>query len=296
MLELVLDARHRNLGGGFEVDRVLPAKRRHIGPYILLDHSGPTVHEPGRPFGIAAHPHIGISTISYLFAGEMVHRDSLANTVTILPGEVNWMTSGRGIVHSERASTNFAANGGTLHALQLWVGLTAQHEEAAPDFQHLGKEALPFFEDGGASARLIAGNAYGKTSPLKTFTPQFYLDLRLAQGARFPLTNEHEERSAYIVSGRVNVDGTSCAERHLLIFKPGSDAVIQAEADSIVMLLGGAPIETPHMWWNFVSTRRERIEQAKRDWVEGRFVLPPDDNREFIRLPDEPTPKPEPMS
>ena len=296
MIEFVLDARHRKLGGGFEVDRVLPSRRRTLGPFVLLDHGGPVEHAAGEAFGILPHPHIGISTLTYVFAGEMIHRDSLANTTPIRPGEVNLMTAGRGIVHSERASPHFASRGGSLHVLQLWVGLTASHEEVGPSFQHLDREELPVIEEGGALARLIGGTAYGITSPLRTLTPQFYLDLQLDAGASFPLPADHEERGAYVVTGRIESDEREIGERHLAFFAPAGTPTIRASEPSRVMLLGGARITPPHMWWNFVSTRLERIEQATRDWANGRFVLPPDDNAEWIPLPGEPAPHPEPMS
>jgi redox-sensitive bicupin YhaK (pirin superfamily) len=296
MIELILDARHKKLGGGFEVDRLLPSKRRTLGPFVLLDHAGPSEHAPGEGFGILPHPHIGICTLSYLFAGEMIHRDSLGNTTPIRPGEVNLMTAGRGIVHSERASPEFVAKGGTLHALQLWVGLTAAHEEVAPSFQHLGQDELPLITEPGAAARLIGGTAYGLTSPLRTLTPQFYVDLRLDAGASFPVLQGYEERGAYVVTGRIESEGSEIGERHLAFFAPGGGPSIRALQPSRVMLLGGAPIAAPHMWWNLVSTRLERIEQAKRDWAEARFVLPPDDKDEWIPLPGEPAPHPEPMS
>ncbi|HZA14332.1 MAG TPA: pirin family protein [Myxococcaceae bacterium] len=296
MIELILDPRHLNFGGGFEVDRVLPAKRRTLGPFVLLDHGGPQEHPPGEGFGILPHPHIGISTLTYVFAGEMIHRDSLGNTTPIRPGEVNLMTAGRGIVHSERASPAFVASGGSLHVLQLWVGLTAAHEEVEPSFQHLDQDELPRIQEAGASARLIGGTAYGLTSPLRTFTPQFYVELRLEAGASFPLPVGHEERGAYVVTGHIESEGREIGERHLAFFAPEGTPTIRAEMPSIVMLLGGARIAPPRMWWNFVSTRLERIEQAKRDWALGRFVLPPDDKNEWIPLPGEPAPHPEPMS
>jgi redox-sensitive bicupin YhaK (pirin superfamily) len=289
MIDVVLEPRHRELGM-FATERVLPGLRvRRVGPYVLLDHSGPEAQTREHRLAIPAHPHIGLSTLTYLFAGEIVHRDSLGSTQVIRPGEVNWMTAGRGIVHSERVAAEFATSGGLLHALQLWVGLTEAHEETAPDFQHLGATEVPRVEDEGAIARLVAGSAYGLTSPLRTFTPQFYVDLRLAAGARFALPAEHEERAAYVVDGRVRGEGAegSFAARHLVVFGRGGEApVVVAESPATVMLLGGAPIPAPHMWWNVVSSRAERIEEAKRDWREGRFVLPPDDADEIVPLPE----------
>jgi redox-sensitive bicupin YhaK (pirin superfamily) len=296
MIELILDARHRKLGAGFEVDRVLPSKRRTLGPFVLFDHAGPVEHPPGDGFGILPHPHIGIATLTYVFAGEMIHRDSLGNTTPIRPGEVNLMTAGRGIVHSERASPEFAATGGSMHILQLWVGLTAAHEEVEPSFQHLDREDLPVITERGAVGHLIGGTGYGLTSPLRSLTPLFYVDLRLEAGASFPLPGGHEERGAYVVSGRIEADGREIGERHLVFFAPDEESAIRAAEPSRVMLLGGARIAPPHMWWNFVSTRLDRIEQAKRDWAEGRFVLPPDDKDEWIPLPGGPAPAPEPMS
>jgi redox-sensitive bicupin YhaK (pirin superfamily) len=297
MIELILDARHRSLGGGFEVDRSLPAvKRRTLGPFVLLDHAGPLESRPGEASGIAAHPHIGISTLTYIFAGEMVHHDSLGNTAAIRPGEVNLMTAGRGIVHSERAAPSFVASGGTSHILQLWVGLTAAHEEVDPSFQHLDRDELPLITERGAVARLIGGTAYGRASPLRTFTPQFYVDLQLDAASSFPLPEDHEERGVYVVSGRIEADGHDVVERQLAFFGPGGTPTIQARTPSRVMLLGGTPIAPPRMWWNFVSSRPERIEQAKHDWAEGRFILPPDDKDEWIPLPIDPSAKPEPLS
>ena len=296
MIELVLDARHRDLGGGFEVERLLPSKRRTLGPFVLLDHGGPDRHPPGRAFGILPHPHIGISTLTYVFEGEMIHRDSLANTVPIRPGEVNLMTAGRGIVHSERSSPEQVAAGGTTHVLQLWVGLTAAHEEVEPSFQHLDRDELPAIAEGGAAARLIGGTAYGLTSPLRTLTPQFYVDLQLDAGASFALPAGHEERGAYVVTGGIEADGREIGARQLAFFAAGGEPALRARQPSRVMLLGGPAIAPPRMWWNFVSTRSERIEQAKRDWTEGRFVLPPDDDQEWIPLPKEREPRPEPMS
>jgi redox-sensitive bicupin YhaK (pirin superfamily) len=291
-LDLVLSARRRSLGAD-TVDRVLPApQRRHVGPYIFLDHIGPTHH----PIAVAAHPHIGLSTLTYLLAGELVHRDSLGTVRTIHPGAVNWMTAGRGISHSERVPPGFTADGGTVHGLQLWVGLTEPFEEVEPAFQHVDGPDLPTVALDGAVGRIIAGTAYGQHSPLHVYSPQFCVDMRVTRGARVALPAEHDERAAYVVEGRVTVDGTSYEARKLLVFAPGGPAEVVADEDSTLLLLGGAPIAGPHMWWNFVSSRRERIEQAKRDWAEGRFALPPDDADEVIPLPDDGVPRPEPMS
>lgn len=293
MIEAVLTAKQRRIGAHV-VDRVLPAiQRRHVGPYIFLDHLGPTAQTPGESFGVAAHPHIGLSTLTYLLAGELLHRDSLGTTQTITPGAVNWMTSGRGISHSERVPAEFT---GVMHTLQLWVGLTEEFEEVEPSFQHVDGPDLPVISLPGAVGRLIAGHAYGQRSPLHVYSPQFCVDMRLARGARVPLPDDHAERAAYIVEGELRVDGTVHAARHMLVFASGGAPELEAVEDTTVLLLGGAPIRGPHMWWNFVSSRKERIEQAKRDWAEGRFTLPPGDDEEVIPLPEERAPRPEPMS
>lgn len=290
-LELVLGAKRRSVGDD-AVDRVLPAvQRRHVGPYIFLDHFGPSSH----PLNVAAHPHIGLATLTYLLSGEIVHRDSLGNTLSIHPGEVNWMTSGRGIAHSERVPPSFTAGGGVIHGLQMWVGLTEQFEEVEPSFEHLGGPDLPTVAFDHAVARVIAGTAYGQHSPLRVHTPQLCVDLRLTAGARVPLPGEHEERAVYVVEGRVTAGGATHEARHLLVFTPGGEPVLAADEDCTLLLIGGAPIAGPHMWWNFVSSRKDRIEQAKRDWAEGRFILPPGDDQEFIPLPAG-APRPEPMS
>jgi redox-sensitive bicupin YhaK (pirin superfamily) len=295
-LDRVLTAHARSIGA-HTVDRVLPQiSRRHVGPYIFLDHLGPVVQAPGDAFAVAAHPHIGLSTLTYLLAGELVHRDSLGTVQSIHPGEVNWMTSGRGITHTERVPPHFAAAGGLMHFLQLWVGLTAEHEDCEPEFQHIAGPDLPVVDLDHAVGRLIAGTAYGLTSPLRVHSPQFCVHLQLAAGARVPLPQDHEERAAYIVDGRLAVDGADHGPRNLLVFLPGGEPVIEAAADSVVLLLGGAKIPAPHMWWNFVSTRKDRIEQAKQDWAAGRFLLPPGDDQEVIPLPEDRAPRPEPMS
>lgn len=295
MTLLVLTAKQRRIGA-HTVDRVLPAiQRRHVGPYIFLDHLGPREQPPGDAFGVAAHPHIGLSTLTYLFEGQFIHHDSLGNTQPIFPGEVNWMTAGRGITHSERVPPDYR---GVLHSLQLWVGLTAEHEDTEPTFQHLAGPDLPVVNFDGAVGRLLAGHAYGQQSPLRAYSPQFCVDLRLAHGARVPLPDDHEERAVYIVEGSLLVDGAVHDARRMLVFPAGDAPQLEARTNATLLLLGGAKIPAPHMWWNFVSTRKDRIEQARRDWAAGRvFKLPPDDDQEFIPLPDDlPPPRPEPMS
>ncbi len=296
-MEMVIPARRRSLGG-FEVGRVLPfMKRRMVGPFIFLDHMGPVELPPDVPrtTDVRPHPHIGLATVTYLFEGEITHRDSLGVTQVIRPGAVNWMTAGRGISHSERFD-GMRRQGGRIDGLQAWVALPEADEESAPDFAHYDTEELPALNESGLSARLIAGSAFGLTSAVRTRSPLFYLDARLEAGARLGLPGGHKERAAYIASGRVEVDGQTYDEAQMLVFGAAETPTIRALAPARVMLLGGEPLGQRHIWWNFVSSRQERIEQAKADWQAGRIALPPQDSDEVIPLPEEPKAKPEPMS
>jgi redox-sensitive bicupin YhaK (pirin superfamily) len=298
MLDLVIDARRRDLGG-FEVGRVLPFwKRRMVGPFIFFDHMGPVTLPPDVPrtTDIRPHPHIGLSTITYLFAGEIMHRDSLGVQQAIRPGEVNWMTAGHGISHSERFDGPIRRAGGLMHGIQAWVALPETAEEISPDFAHYPAEELPTFADRGVNARLIAGTAFGLSNRVKTHSPLFYLHAELAAGARIALPGGHAERAVYVVQGRAEVDGHAYQAGQLLVFAADADPVIDAVEPSTLMLLGGEPLGPRHIWWNFVSSRKERIEQAKADWKAGRIALPQYDNHEFIPLPEEPAPPAEPMS
>lgn len=284
MIDLVIPARRKDLGDGFEVGRVLPyAKRRMVGPFIFLDHMGPVTFKPGQGIDVRPHPHIGLSTVTYLFAGEIVHRDSLGSTLAIRPGAVNWMTAGRGIVHSERSAPEVRARGGQVHGLQTWVALPADHEDTAPAFTHYPAEVLPRFEAGGARGVVIAGEAFGLASPVTTHSPLFYVDVELDTGAAVQLPDTYDERAAYIVHGRV--EGPHDAG-NLLVFGEGPAAVTAAEGPARVMLLGGAPVGERHIWWNFVASSEARLDRAKAAWKAGRMALPPDDNREFIPLPE----------
>jgi redox-sensitive bicupin YhaK (pirin superfamily) len=297
MLELVIEARRKSLGA-LEVGRILPfMKRRMVGPFIFLDHIGPLALPPEVPRSadVRPHPHIGLSTVTYLFAGEIMHRDSLGVEQPIRPAEVNWMTAGQGITHSERFDA-MRATGGDLHGLQAWVALPKTAEEDAPDFTHYGAEELPVLEEGGLKGRLIAGAAYGLRSKVRTHSPLFYLHLELAAGASLALPSTHPERAAYLVSGAVELEGRSHGAGQMLVFSPEAKPVLTAREPAVLMLLGGEPVGERHIWWNFVSSRKERIEQAKADWAAGRFTLPRSDRAEFIPLPDEPKPRPEPMS
>ncbi|MFZ1988188.1 MAG: pirin family protein [Alphaproteobacteria bacterium] len=287
MLERVIETRRRDIGG-FEVARALPsAVRRMVGPFIFLDHMGPATFAPGHGMDVRPHPHIGLSTVTYLFAGEVFHRDSLGVAQSIRPGEVNWMTAGSGITHSERSVGEVRRNGGPLHGIQSWVALRVEQEERAPSFVHHDAAQLPTFEEHGSTARLIAGDAYGLGSPVSTYSPLFYVHLELAAHARFALPDEHEERAAYIVEGSIEHEGRSYGAGRLLVFLQG-EATISSTVPSRVILLGGAPIGERFIWWNLVSSRRDRIRQGKEDWIAGKFELPPGDDREFIPAPDSP--------
>ncbi len=263
--------------------------RRMVGPFIFLDHMGPADFASGHGIDVRPHPHIGLSTVTYLFDGEIHHRDSLGVSQLIRPGAVNWMTAGAGIVHSERTDPARRNRGGLMHGVQAWVALPEADEEEAPAFAHHSAAELPELSERGVWARLVAGSAYGLSNSVKTHSPLFYLHVELAAGARIALPEEHAERAAYIVSGRIDHEGHRYEAGRMLVFSPGGAPVIVAEdGPARLMLLGGEALGPRFIWWNFVSSRRERIEQAKQDWQAGRMVLPPEDNGEFIPLPDEP--------
>jgi redox-sensitive bicupin YhaK (pirin superfamily) len=289
MLDVVIDQRRRDLGG-FEVGRVLPyPRRRMVGPFIFFDHLGPETLKSGIPrsVDVRPHPHIGLSTVTYLFDGEIMHRDSVGSEMAIRPGEVNWMVAGRGITHSERFE-KARAQGDNLHGIQSWVALPTPDEETAPDFAHYGREELPTFESGGLSMRLIAGAAFGVKSPVKTHSPLFYLHWTLAPGTKAQLPTEYSERAAYVVAGRVEAAGQTFGAGRMLVFSKGADAVFTATEPTIVMALGGESVGERYIDWNFVSSSQERIEQAKSDWRAGRMKLPDFDHAEFIPLPTVP--------
>jgi len=293
MIEAIVAARRKDLGGGLEVGRVLPsAGRRMVGPFAFIDHMGPVSFAPGEGIDVRPHPHIGLATVTYLFEGEILHQDSLDTVQTILPGEVNWMTAGRGIVHSERTRKEWRARGGQMEGIQAWVALPREHEEADPHFAHHDSDELPRFEETGVRGTLIAGTFLGLRA-LETLSPLFYVHLEMRPGSRFALPFDHAERAAYVVNGAVTVEGSTLAAGQLVVFAPGEADIETADASARVMLMGGAPVGPRHLWWNFVSSSLDRIEDARRDWGAGRMKLPPSDDREFIPLPHEP-PKPEP--
>ena len=297
MIDLVIDARRRDLGG-FEVGRVLPyAKRRMVGPFVFFDHMGPIEFQAGFPrsVDVRPHPHIGLSTVTYLFQGEITHRDSVGSEIAITPGEMNWMTAGRGITHSERFD-RLRQSGGPMHGIQTWVALPKEDEETEPAFAHHGPDDLPTYEGGGMWARLVAGEAFGAKAKVKTHSPMFYVHWRLEAGATAQLPAEYSERAAYIVSGEVEVDGRSFGPSQMLVFAPGQPVLFKADSEAVIMLLGGEPIGERFIEWNFVSSSRDRIEQAKADWRAGRMKLPDLDSGEFIPLPPDPPPAANAMS
>jgi redox-sensitive bicupin YhaK (pirin superfamily) len=297
MIELLIQQRRRDLGG-FEVGRVLPyAKRRMVGPFIFFDHMGPVDFPPGIPrtVDVRPHPHIGLSTLTYLFEGEIMHRDSVGSEQPIRPGEVNWMTAGRGITHSERFE-RARLEGGTMNGIQAWVALPAEHEETAPTFIHRDSAELPAWEDAGARLRLIAGEAFGAKAPVPIYSPLCYLHCHLDAGASLQLPGNYSERAAYVVTGALDADGTRLSSGEMAVFKSGMSGTLKATEPTEVMLLGGEPIGERFIEWNFVSSSKERIEQAKVDWRAGRLKLPDFDNQEFIPLPGDGTAPPNPMS
>jgi redox-sensitive bicupin YhaK (pirin superfamily) len=290
MPQIVIEARQASLSTGLDVRRILPFRlRRMVGPFIFMDHAGPVEMQPRlmSSMDVLPHPHIGLSTISYLFGGQVTHRDSLGVEQVIRPGEVNWMTAGRGIAHSERFEEPDALAGGALEMIQTWVALPEKDEEAAPSFNNYTPEQLPVYTDNGLWMRLIAGDADGLKSNVKTSSPLFYLHAVLAQGARFGLPKEHSERGIYIVKGSIEVNSVGYSEGQMLVFTKGSDPIVIATKETTLMLLGGEPVGERYIWWNFVSSRKERIEEAKEDWKQGRIILPPNDNKEFIPLPED---------
>jgi len=286
-VEMTIVPRPRDLGDGFVVSRLLPfAQRRMIGPFIFFDAMGPADFAAGRGLDVRPHPHIGLATVTYLFEGEIVHRDSLGNVQPIRPGEVNWMTAGRGIAHSERSDTALRQKPSRLQGIQSWVALPARDEETAPAFAHHPRASLPVIEGEGKSVRLIAGSFGSKRSPVEVFSPMLYADAALGPGARLALPAEHEERAAYVIDGGVTIAGQRHGPGQILVFRPRAEIVIAAPEGARLMLLGGAPLEGPrHIWWNFVSRSKERIEAAKADWKAGRFPAVAGDG-EFIPLPE----------
>ena len=284
---LVIDPRTRDLGG-FTVRRVLPvAGHRMVGPFIFLDHMGPMVLERGGGMDVRPHPHIALATVTYLFQGEIIHRDTLGNERAIHPGDVNWMLAGRGIAHSERSSPEERARGVRMHGIQSWVALPTEHEEDAPVFAHHPASSLPRVIRGGAELTVIAGTAYGARSPVAVLSPTLYVDARLAPGAQLTVDDTHPQRGVLVAEGRIRIGTQQIGGGVMAVLRPGANAVVQAEDPARVMLVGGAPLDGERfIWWNFVSSSQERIERAKDDWRSGRFGKVPGDEKEFIPLPE----------
>jgi redox-sensitive bicupin YhaK (pirin superfamily) len=274
--------------GDFVVRRALPSRQtRMVGPFVFFDHMGPAVFRAGAGVEVRPHPHIGLATLTYLFDGEIMHRDSLGSTIAIRPGEVNLMTAGRGIVHSERSAPERKASGGSLHGLQCWLGLPAALEENDPAFVHHGAEEFPVVRDDDKAVRVVAGSLYGARSPVVTASETLFADATLRAGAVLPVDAHYEERSVYVVDGEIEIADGRFGAGQLLVFRPGDHITVKAVMDAHVVILGGSAMDGPrHLWWNFVSSRKERIEQAKAEWAAGHFAKVPGDEIEFIPLPE----------
>jgi redox-sensitive bicupin YhaK (pirin superfamily) len=285
-IETIIVPRARDLGG-FEVRRVLPApKRQMVGPFIFFDQMGPAEFITGQGIDVRPHPHIGLATVTYLFEGQIVHKDSLGTDMDIKSGDVNLMAAGRGIVHSERSGEKDRQRNITLAGIQSWIALPEAIEESPPEFWHYGKKNLPTIEDNGTQVRIIMGSLYGETAPVKTFSDMFYADVMLQSGSKLPIAAEHEERGIYIVEGAIEISGITYDAGRLLVLHPLENATLTAKSPARLMLMGGEPMDGPrHIWWNFVSSSKERIEQAKEEWRTGQFDTVPGDEEEFIPLP-----------
>jgi redox-sensitive bicupin YhaK (pirin superfamily) len=285
-VELTIEPRVRDIGN-FEVHRILPvAQRRSVGPFVFLDRMGPATFAPEQGIDVRPHPHIGLATVTYLFAGEIMHRDTLGSVQAIRPGDVNWMTAGSGIAHSERTPANQRKGGATVFGIQSWVALPKADEEAPPGFFHHGKDALPEGEQDGVHIRVIAGDAFGLTAPVATFAPTLYCDITMPAGTRLAVPNEHAERGVLPITGRIAIAGHTVPDGAMVVLKSGVPATVEALEPARLMLIGGEPLDgMRHLWWNFVSSSKERIEQAKADWQGGRFGQVPGET-EFIPLPD----------
>ena len=272
--------------GGFQVRRAVPSiQARSVGPFVFVDHMGPAVFEAGRGVDVRPHPHIGLATVTFLWAGRMTHRDTLGSVQDIEPGDVNWMTAGRGIAHSERTPPALREHEHPLHGLQTWVALPKAQEEIAPAFFHYAAQTLPQQRHDGAWLRVVAGRSYGEESPVQVFADTLYAAIDLDPGAEMKLDDSHAERALYVLEGDAQLDGSDIPAQHLVVLDPGSSR-LRAKTAVKAMLLGGEPLDAPrHMWWNFVASSKERIEQAKQDWVDGRFGAIPGET-EFIPLPE----------
>jgi len=283
----LIEGRLHDLGDGFTVRRMLPVlQARHVGPLVFFDHMGPATFAPGNGMDVRPHPHIGLATVSWLFEGAIRHRDSIGSVADIRPGEVNWMTAGRGIVHSERTPPDERRDGQALHGVQIWVALPQADAEIAPEFHHHDRAVLPTISQPGMEAVLIAGSAYGQQSPVKVFAPMFLLEVQLAAGAELALPQEHVERGVFVVDGAVRWGELDLATEQMAVQTGPSAPSLRASGDSKLLLFGGAPLDGErHLWWNFVASTKERIEQAKDDWQAQRMGKVVGDEDEFIPLP-----------
>ena len=284
-IDLLISPRTQDLGD-FDVRRLLPyAKRRHVGPFVFLDHMGPATFAPGHGIAVRPHPHIGLATVTYLYEGVIEHRDSLGTIQRIAPGDVNWMVAGRGIAHSERTPPDLRASGSKLHGLQCWVALPQAQEECAPSFQHYPSFTLPRFTRDGAALCLIAGSLYGQVSPVEVASPMFYAEARLPAGTALALSNEHAERAVYVIEGALDIEGEPVASGELAVLASDGTPTLRASADCLLMLLGGAPLDGERiLWWNFVSSTPERVRAAQERWSAQAFDAVPGET-EFIPLP-----------
>jgi redox-sensitive bicupin YhaK (pirin superfamily) len=286
MIEMVIEARRKDLGG-FEVGRILPfAKRRMVGPFIFLDHMGPADFQPGRGVDVRPHPHIGLSTVTYLFEGELIHKDSLGSDQGIRPGEVNWMTAGKGITHSERTDLLRRETGARMHGMQAWVALPEAREEVEPSFHHHPGADMPAYQGEGLYARLIAGEAYGATSKVRTLSPLFYVHWEMGPEVKTTPPKGYSERALYVARGSIEIGDRTIHAGQMAVLEKTAEPVVRSLEASTVMLLGGEPVGPRHIWWNFVSSSQARIEDAKADWKAGRMKLPVGDDQEFIPLPE----------
>lgn len=286
-VDMVLIPRSVDLGG-FQVNRILPAhEKRMVGPFVFWDQFGPSEFEAGKGVDVRPHPHIGLCTLTYLFTGSMDHRDNLGSHQVIIPGDVNFMTAGKGIAHSERTGQKERSLPHSLFGIQCWLGLPTANEEIDPDFKHIGIKNLPHETADGVTMRMIAGSMHGISSPLKTVSTTLFADITIASGSKFSVPADTEERAIHIVSGNITIDNLSYRTAQMLILQPGHSVTLEANNDARIVVLGGDTLDGPrHVWWNFVSSSKDRIEQAKQDWLENKFALIPGDDKEFIPLPD----------
>ena len=283
----IISPRTHDLGGGFEVRRAVPSlQARSVGPFVFVDHMGPAIFEPGRGIDVRPHPHIGLATVTFLWAGAINHKDTLGSEQVIVPGDVNWMTAGRGIAHSERTPVDERGREHAVHGMQTWVALPRPDEETAPEFHHHPASTLPQVRRNGAFLRVIAGRGFGEESPVRVFADTFNVAIDLEADAELVISDAYAERALYVLEGEAQLDGADIPDKHLVLLDPGSSPKLRARTPLKAMLLGGEPLDGPrHLWWNFVSSSKERLEVAKQDWRDGKFGQVPGEV-EFIPLPE----------